>query len=67
MVSEENGLDSRFEKAWSMIVEFFPDALLVVRVPGGMQWRDTNPEWAHGAAERFRKMVLASDISSRGD
>lgn len=53
-------LDTQFERAWSKVVECFPDACLMVRTKDGMKWRFTNAEWAFGASETMRDTVMES-------
>ena len=66
-VDDDVEQQKRFEIAWQKAIEFFPDALLIVRLPSGIVWRFSDINWAHGAADRMRALSLATDIQKRNN
>lgn len=55
----------RFEQAWALITNFYPEALLIVRdheKGKNTRWRSTDATWAIGAAMRYVENTEASDF-----
>jgi hypothetical protein len=58
--------DLEFERAWSAVVERFPEAVLIVKSSahgnsGSMRWRSTDQTWASGATERYLHIMRSND------
>lgn len=50
--------DERFEQAWNLIVQFFPDAVLITRPKSNdLSWRTTDTSWAYGAITQYMRML----------
>lgn len=58
---------ARLERIGALAGEHFTDFLLVVRVAGGVRWKNSDRAWALGAAKRFNICMDEDDRERRRD
>lgn len=55
--------EERLERIWNQVVQFFPEAILIVRGErGGLRWRATDTTWSYGATTRYARIVDMGDM-----
>lgn len=56
----------RFEQAWALLTNFYPQVLLIVNQGQGadraVRWRSTDSTWSLGACKRYCESVSTLDM-----